>query len=508
MKKRSKSEPALVASMLLMTSCSNAYAFPFPSNAVKKEQKKEQKKAAASSQAVSAIHDKWAVLIGVSNFKDTAIPPIKYGAESAVKLARVFLDSTGGNFKNDHMVVLMQDDATKATIEDVLSNGVTSKCLPGDLVIIYISSRWAPSKDGKNLIVLSSDSKLASQDESGLDLGSLLSTVRRRTQSRNILCLLDLSPVKEGASTEAILQTLAKGKSSQPGVIARLAELANVNVISANNLASSSAQTPFTESSYFCRFLMEDLKGSSGTITIGNLARTVAEQVHTTVQGEQKLDQQPESSVNVDTLANVAIGLIINKGKNLLVAAGLPASLATMKFGIESGRMAIDHPEMLPGSGIGTAVPAPASRGGKKSYGAQAQAPGAVASSSPPTVRDKGEKSVSSAKLKPENQDDKDDETPSQDLDLTPYIATAKKTIQAKWQPARGLENYKVTTVFTILRDGTIQDAQVVDPSGIALVDQAALSALKAASPLPALPSGSPKSIQLRYKFQWNVHKN
>ncbi|MFX5210885.1 hypothetical protein ABTC77_19435, partial [Acinetobacter baumannii] len=84
---------------------------------------------------------KWAVLIGVSNFKDTSIPAIKYGAESAGKLGRVFQDPYAGNFKNDHLVVLQQDDATRETIEDVLTNGITSKALPNDLIIVYISTR-------------------------------------------------------------------------------------------------------------------------------------------------------------------------------------------------------------------------------------------------------------------------------------------------------------------------------------------------------------------------------
>ena len=67
------------------------------------------------------------------------------------------------------------------------------------------------------------------------------------------------------------------------------------------------------------------------------------------------------------------------------------------------------------------------------------------------------------------------------------YIAILTERIDQNWvkaQPQRG------TTVvrFSILRDGTIADLQVIKPSGSPLLDRASQRALLAAK-LPALPS-------------------
>jgi TonB family protein len=87
-------------------------------------------------------------------------------------------------------------------------------------------------------------------------------------------------------------------------------------------------------------------------------------------------------------------------------------------------------------------------------------------------------------------------------------MAKMKQDIQKKWAPPKGLENRHVTTVFTILRDGTIVNPTIVDSSGDEDIDKAALQALHNASPLDALPLGAPKSVQIKYQFDWRVSRN
>lgn len=443
-------------------------------------------------------------MLGVSSFKDPTIPPIKYGAESANKLATLFRDGRAGNFKNDHMVVLRQDDATKVTTEDVLINGITSKCLPSDLVVIYLSTRWALGKSGQDIIFCCNDTKLANADETGLDLLKVLTTIKRRTQCKNIVLLLDLSPIKEGIATDKLLPMPLKSKISPQSVIERLAALTDVSVISANNLSINSAQTPYTETSYFCRFLLEDLQGTSGGATLSSLNQMISDQVHSTVLAEQKLEQVTEASIVNDGMANAALGFI-PKGKPVMIAGLLPSSWEHMRFGIEGGRIPMDRPELMEGSGIGTpSQPPPATAsGGNRAVPKRAVVAQAPASDAKSARQDAKGPAKNSAQ-----DDDDDDEEPAKNVDLGPYITEAKKTIQSKWLPPKGLESHQVVTVFSILRDGTISEPQISQPSGIPAVDQAAIDALKAASPLPPLPAGSPKLIQLRYRFAWRVKRD
>jgi TonB family protein len=100
--------------------------------------------------------------------------------------------------------------------------------------------------------------------------------------------------------------------------------------------------------------------------------------------------------------------------------------------------------------------------------------------------------------------EDIDEETCSE-AELLDYVEKAKKYIGSKWQPVKGFEDRNIVVVFTVNKNGKIEDEKIVEESGSQVADQSALIALKAASPLPALPKGAPESIQIRYVFSWHV---
>ncbi|MEP7131789.1 MAG: TonB family protein [Acidobacteriota bacterium] len=69
------------------------------------------------------------------------------------------------------------------------------------------------------------------------------------------------------------------------------------------------------------------------------------------------------------------------------------------------------------------------------------------------------------------------------------YYERVKIAIETNWfKPATSIPTSPVVH-FTIQRDGTISDAEVVTSSGLPFVDRAALRAVLASSPLPPLPS-------------------
>ena len=74
------------------------------------------------------------------------------------------------------------------------------------------------------------------------------------------------------------------------------------------------------------------------------------------------------------------------------------------------------------------------------------------------------------------------------------YYERVKIAIETNWfKPATSMPTSPVIH-FTIQRDGTISDAEVVTSSGLPFVDRAALRAVLASSPLPPLPSEFPSS--------------
>src|SRR5262249_51900352 len=113
-----------------------------------------------------------------------------------------------------------------------------------------------------------------------------------------------------------------------------------------------------------------------------------------------------------------------------------------------------------------------------------------------PTSTDRGARSEKPPAL---DNDDKDDDEQSSNVDFGPYMAKMKKDIQAKWHPPKGFEERRIVAVFSIRRDGTILEPSIVQGSGTDAVDETALEALRQASPLDPLPKGAPKSVQIRY---------
>ena len=598
-----KSPATFVAALVLATSCStSAHSYNFKPF-VKQQQPVPLTPLAASLLSATQIRDKWAVVIGISSFKDPKILPIKYGANSAIKLKQVFDDPAIGHFKNAHILLLQQDDATRETVTDVLANGITRKALPQDMVIIYMATRWMPAKNGKDIIFCTNDTTVANPESTGIDLVGILKTIHKRTECKNIICILDLSPVVEGTLTDNLLTNAPSMKGQQSDIISRLQTLTNISIFSANNFSTSSAQTPFTESSYFARFLMEDLNGSGGGMPLDVFQPAVRTQVQQTVLAEQNLLQVPMFSAAPGALTNLALGAIVGKQKDPFALAGIKS---TTRIGLDGGQLPITHPELLPGAGIGIPATKPSARqtftrsadeinrsnGNSKSSSAYADpsnssgntgSGGAGSSTAASAISNKtysgpaaaglpllngpapslqtllqqsSPKTAAQGKGAPQTRtiaqsgipgaapggtlggtmggasqagtmggaqgsaqgsgsaglargatkigsSGTPPDEPLPNVDLRPYIATIKKAINSKWQPPKGLEDHKVMTTFTILKDGTIQQPEVIESSGFPSVDRAAMDALKVASPLPPLPAGSPASIQLKYRFTW-----
>jgi len=74
------------------------------------------------------------------------------------------------------------------------------------------------------------------------------------------------------------------------------------------------------------------------------------------------------------------------------------------------------------------------------------------------------------------------------------YVDLMRSQIARHWSTA-GLagDTHKVLITFTILKDGTVQDAKISQPSGNYTLDSASLRAVLESSPLPPLPQGYDK---------------
>jgi TonB family protein len=423
--------------------------------------------------AAPQIREKWAVLIGLSHFQDSAITPQPFSERAVMVLRSALYDPEFGKFAHDHVMTLTQEQATKKGIMDALSESwLMSKALPNDLIVIYFCSKALPNRAGNALVVCSYDTSLATADESGVVLHQVLSDLRRRTQCKNIICLLDLSPVTGEVSPPTDTLYPLPANTAPPNIsggpklspLARMSLVSNVSFLSANEILNPSYQSEPRKNSYFAYYLADSFRQPGGMQPLHDVSQFVGENVLNDVNHELHKQQIVELRLATESpnLAALPLG----------IATGKPGTPSSPRIGFQYDRIAMDRPDLMLGATPNSQVLA----------------------------------SKSDASSAASGQDDADDD-PTPEVDMGPYMKHMKSAVQAKWQPPKGLEQKKVVVIFTILKDGTITDPEITEPSGEHSVDESALQALKVASPLPPLPMGAPKSIRVKYKFEWKISR-
>jgi TonB family protein len=84
------------------------------------------------------------------------------------------------------------------------------------------------------------------------------------------------------------------------------------------------------------------------------------------------------------------------------------------------------------------------------------------------------------------------------------YIADVKSRIKAVWSPPKGHEADLVLTQFKIHKNGEVSDLKLVVTSSFAPSNEAALAALKNASPFKPLPEGAADTVDAQFTFSYS----
>lgn len=388
------------------------------------------------------LRDKWAVLVGVPVYNDTSIEPLKYANKNVLNMMNTLCDPEAGRFAKDHVMIVAGAKATrsnliKATYDDWLSH----KALPDHLITLYMSARAMPTDDKSDILVFPVDTVLAQKDSTAVSLKSLLSELKRRTQSKNIVCMLDLVTVKgEGTG----------------GALKQVADFTGVTILSSDDSLKQSADSTSQASSAWVQYFSDGVKAGGGYMPIETVNGFIGESMLKSAPG-----QKPTIYVAKDNpdIAKQAFGVKIK----------LPFDPKNVKIGHPLDTLPVKRPDLAVGLSENLKTPV---------------------KEKPLVMKD--------------DDDDKDDDVDYTNLNLDDYMSVMKKTIQAKWAPPRDMVAKTIVAVFCIQRDGRITDAEIIEGSGKADIDKTAMDALKNAS-LPPLPKGAPKYLQVRYKFDYKV---
>lgn len=152
--------------------------------------------------ASPATGDKWALVVGISNYQDTTLN-LKYSAKDARDFYDYLLQD--GHFKSDHAKLLVDSDASRENIMSLLGDSWLPKTVkPNDLVVLYVSSHGSPSEmdvKGENYLVVY-DTKKDKLYATGISMQELIDKIKRRINTERVLIVLDAchsGATREGA---------------------------------------------------------------------------------------------------------------------------------------------------------------------------------------------------------------------------------------------------------------------------------------------------------------------
>jgi TonB family protein len=95
-------------------------------------------------------------------------------------------------------------------------------------------------------------------------------------------------------------------------------------------------------------------------------------------------------------------------------------------------------------------------------------------------------------------------------IDFGPYLNGLLNRLRSNWysvmpEMARLGQKGRVDIVFTVSRDGTVKELQVVANSGYDALDKGALSAIQLSNPFQRLPAEYETDLKLRIAFLYNI---
>lgn len=279
---------------------------------------------AAPQRRSSGHFNRWAVVIGVSHYKDKTLD-LKYADRDAEGLYEVLQTPSGGGFEKDKMLLLTNDSATTSNVTRGLRSFLKRPARE-DLVIIYFAGHGAPDPDRpKNLYLLTYDTKREDIAGTALPMRELEISIRENLLAERVVLMIDAchsgglggdTGRRDVFDNAAVLNAYLDGvASARPGT-------AVLTSAEATETAGESERWGGGHG-VFTYYLLEGLKGQAdasprdGIVTVGELFEYVREKVKDATGGQQHPAIDEKSSFDRNLPMAITSGLAAREHQEL-----------------------------------------------------------------------------------------------------------------------------------------------------------------------------------------------
>lgn len=238
------------------------------------------------------VRDKWALVVGISNFKDSSIN-LKYAAKDATDFKNFLVSSE--HFKPDHVKLLTDENASRDNILGMLGDKwLANRVKADDLVLVYVSSHGssATTEAGGTNFLVAYDTNKNSLMATGIPMQWLVNMIGQQVHSDRIILIMDVC--HSGAAGEG-----QKALTRTVGLDPQAMQFGKGQMVLCSSLAEQvSWESKGYENSVFTRRLMEALQTDKDKTTM--------------LQAYKRLKVLVESEVLQDR-GNLQTPLLVNK---------------------------------------------------------------------------------------------------------------------------------------------------------------------------------------------------
>jgi hypothetical protein len=252
----------------------------------------------ADRTAPGALHDKWALVIGVQEFQDAAIPTLHFTAKDAHDFAASLTDPQSGRFKSANVKVLVDRQATVRGIREGIG-WLRERVKPDDLVVIYISTHGsAKTMDSHGVsYIIANDTEVESPEKlysSAYQMVDFVEDLNRDIPAKRLAVFLDTchsgAAIHQAETVEAESPDRPEGFS---GALRAFELGAGRAILTASRADEESWESARIQNGYFTHFLVEALRENGGMSTVKQIAEYVRSHVKSAVENDLHHEQIP-----------------------------------------------------------------------------------------------------------------------------------------------------------------------------------------------------------------------
>ncbi len=162
--------------------------------AVKVATKKEAPKPSVPAPPMQrpTVSQRWAVVVGVSDYHDSRIPSLRYAAADAQSFYNWLTSPEGGRYPPSHVKLMVNEQATGSNIKEALFAWL-KQAIEEDMVIIFFAGHGSPdSPDSpENLFLLPYDTQYDSIATTGFPMWDIETALKRFIKARKVVVIAD-----------------------------------------------------------------------------------------------------------------------------------------------------------------------------------------------------------------------------------------------------------------------------------------------------------------------------